>query len=232
MPSISYALRRQALEHYFDRTALEAWTQLTSDAPVSRIRATVRAGRDRMRALLLDWLPSDLSGLRIADLGCGTGALSVAAAERGAQVVAVDVSASLIGIARERTPPRLVDLIEFHAADMTDPALGYCDHAVMMDSLVHYETPDIAATLGNLADRVRHSIVFTVAPRTPLLTAMHFVGSFFPRSDRAPAIVPVSMAALKSAIAREKGLAGWSITRSERIDSGFYLSRAVELRRS
>jgi light-independent protochlorophyllide reductase subunit L len=32
------------------------------DAPVSRIRATVRAGRDRMRATLLDWLPADLRG--------------------------------------------------------------------------------------------------------------------------------------------------------------------------
>jgi hypothetical protein len=35
---------------------------LTSDAPVGRIRATVRAGRDRMRATLLSWLPQDLRG--------------------------------------------------------------------------------------------------------------------------------------------------------------------------
>ncbi len=37
------------LETYFDRTAVEAWARLTSDAPVGRIRATVRAGRDQMR---------------------------------------------------------------------------------------------------------------------------------------------------------------------------------------
>ena len=50
------------LETYFDRTAVEAWARLTSDAPVSGIRATVRAGRDLMRATLLGWLPGDLRG--------------------------------------------------------------------------------------------------------------------------------------------------------------------------
>jgi hypothetical protein len=38
--------------------------RLTSDAPVNRIRATIRAGRDEMRRTLLDWLPVDLTGLR------------------------------------------------------------------------------------------------------------------------------------------------------------------------
>ena len=41
------------IETYFDRTAAEAWEKLTSDAPVSGIRARVRAGRDDMRTTLL-----------------------------------------------------------------------------------------------------------------------------------------------------------------------------------
>ena len=49
VPATSYQDRRSRLETYFDRTASKTWEQLTSDAPVSRIRATVRAGRDRMR---------------------------------------------------------------------------------------------------------------------------------------------------------------------------------------
>ena len=40
---IGYEQRRGQLEIYFDRTAVQAWTALTSDAPVGRIRATVRA---------------------------------------------------------------------------------------------------------------------------------------------------------------------------------------------
>jgi magnesium-protoporphyrin O-methyltransferase len=56
MMATTYDQYRGKLETYFDRTAHDAWVQLTSDAPVSRIRATVRAGRDDMRATLLGWL--------------------------------------------------------------------------------------------------------------------------------------------------------------------------------
>ena len=63
----SYLQRRERIEHYFDRTAADAWARLTSSAPVSGIRATVRAGRDRMRSTLLDWLPADLRGRRLLD---------------------------------------------------------------------------------------------------------------------------------------------------------------------
>ena len=69
MPTLSYPERRGEIEHYFDRTALDAWKKLTSDAPVSGIRATVRAGRDRMRTRLSSWLPEDLSGRRVLDAG-------------------------------------------------------------------------------------------------------------------------------------------------------------------
>ena len=51
MDNSSYQLKRGQLEEYFDRTASAAWARLTSDAPVSGIRKTVRAGRDRMPAV-------------------------------------------------------------------------------------------------------------------------------------------------------------------------------------
>ncbi len=104
MPTLTYQSRRGELLEYFDRTAVEAWRRLTSDAPVNRIRATVRAGRDEMRRTLLRWLPDDLRGARVLDAGCGTGALAVEAARRGAQVIAVDLSPTLIALARERLP--------------------------------------------------------------------------------------------------------------------------------
>ncbi|MFN7309340.1 MAG: magnesium protoporphyrin IX methyltransferase, partial [bacterium] len=40
LPTISYLQRRDRIESYFDRTAADAWARLTSDAPVSGIRAT------------------------------------------------------------------------------------------------------------------------------------------------------------------------------------------------
>lgn len=229
----TYIERRGEIETYFDRTAVDAWKRLTSDAPVGRIRATVRAGRDRMRGTLLSWLPQDLTGLRLLDAGCGTGALAVEAARRGAAVVAIDLSPTLVDLARERAPRDLgAGSIDFRSGDMLDPALGEFDHVVGMDSLIHYDTPDILRVLGALSQRTRGTMLFTFAPSTPLLAAMHAVGRLFPRGDRAPSIQPVSQARLVAGIAREPALRQWRQGRTQRIASGFYTSQAVEMERS
>jgi magnesium-protoporphyrin O-methyltransferase len=229
----SFAARRGALTEYFDRTASQTWARLTSDAPVSGIRQTVREGRDRMRATLLSWLPQDMAGKRLLDAGCGTGALAVEAAGRGADVLAVDVASSLLDVARERLPGfQSGGQVTFLAGDMTDPGHGSFDHVVAMDSLIHYELSDIVAALARMAPRVSGSIVFTVAPRTPLLSVMHAAGKLFPRSDRAPAIVPASLAILADRILADRQLQGWRPGRSERISGGFYTSHALELLRA
>ncbi len=230
MAGETYEDRRGEVETYFDRTAADAWKRLTSDAPVGRIRATVRAGRDTMRAILLDWLPADLTGRRLLDAGCGTGALSVEAARRGAEVVAIDLSPTLIGLARERLPTLLGEgSIDFRVGDMLDPALGDFDHVVSMDSLIHYEGPDAVSVLAALAPRTRGSIVFTYAPRTPLLATMHAVGKVFPRSDRSPAIVPQGRRRFTKRINRAIGPSGWTVGRTRRVANGFYISQALEL---
>lgn len=225
----SWAASRERLRDYFDRTASETWARLTSDAPVSRVRATVRAGRDRMRGNLLDWLGEDLSGWRILDAGCGTGALAVEAARRGARVVAVDIAPSLVSVARERTPDDLAARIDWHAGDMLDPALGLFDHVVAMDSLIHYRAPDMVGAVARLAARSRRSVAFTFAPRTPLLSVMHAAGQLFPRSDRSPAIEPVGLGALSTRLSGTEALDGWWQNRDARIESGFYISHAMEL---
>jgi magnesium-protoporphyrin O-methyltransferase len=225
----SYLQRRGQIETYFDRTAVEAWTRLTSDAPVGRIRATVRAGRDRMRATLLGWLAADLRGKRVLDAGCGTGALAVEAARRGAQVVAIDLSPTLVDLARQRMPRDLSGSVEFLSGDMLDPALGRFDHVVGMDSLIHYRPQDTVRVLASLAKRTDDSLLFTFAPKTPALAVMHAVGRLFPRGDRAPAIEPVSEKTLHHLVACEPMLRDWKSNRTQRVASGFYKSQALEL---
>ena len=112
---------------------------------------------------------------------------------------------------------------------MLDPALGRFDHVVAMDSLIHYRMTDILTALAGLAARTERQILFTIAPRTMLLGAMHSVGKLFPRGDRAPAIEPVAPARLERAIARDPRLAAWRVASSERVTSGFYMSQALEL---
>jgi len=232
MTETSYDQRRSEIETYFDRTASDAWSKLTSNAPVSRIRRTVRAGRDEMRNTLLSWLPEDLRGCRVLDAGCGTGAVAVELATRGAQVLAVDLSATLIDIARERLPSDIGEgHIDFEVGDMAALATGEFDHVLAMDSLIHYDVADGIRVLGSLAPRVRKSMVFTHAPSTLLLEVMHATGKLFPRSDRAPSIQPVSPGRLDRMLAAEENLSLWQRANVRRVNSGFYISQACELRR-
>ena len=231
-----YAERRSRAREYFDRTAAGAWARLTGDAPVSGVRATVREGRARMGAQLLAWLPDDLTGARVLDAGCGPGVLTMALAARGADVTAVDLSPTLVGLARERaTGTAGAGRITWRVGDMLDPALGSHDYVVAMDSLLYYAAADAARALGVWAAQTSRAVLATFAPATPLLRVMHASGRLFPRGDRAPSIEPVGEGALRGAVhalvRADAALAGWDWTRSARIAHGFYTSQALELRR-
>jgi len=220
--SPAYHRTRARVEDYFDRTATRTWEQLTSDAPVSRIRATVRAGRDRMREMILDQLPSNLTGARVLDAGCGTGALATELAERGAEVLAVDISPSLIEIAQQRLPEQLQNAVTFKSGDLRDEAFGQFDYACAMDSLIYYDASEIGSVLGDLSPRLAEKIVFTVPPRTPLLMAMWRIGKMFPRKDRSPIMVPQDADRLAHGVLNT-GLSG-RLTEVDHVNSGFYHS--------
>lgn len=223
-----YDATRARVETYFDRTATKTWARLTSDAPVSRIRQTVREGRDAMRDLILSRLPADLSGRRVLDAGCGAGQMSFELARRGATVLGVDISPALVGIAEARMPDDLRGRVSFMAGDMLRPALGRFDHVVAMDSLIYYDAHDIGRALTRLEERTERSIVFTVAPRTRALMAMWYAGKLFPRSDRSPMMVPHAHAALALA-AKAQGLRA-ALRPVARVSRGFYISQAMEVR--
>lgn len=231
MAAATYEKRRGELARYFDETAAEAWTKLTSDAPVSGVRATVRAGREAMAETLLSFLPDDLTGARVLDAGCGAGALAVAMAGRGAAVTAIDLSKTMTDLARERAPKDLSGSVDFRVGDMADEALGRFDHVVAMDSLIHYARPDLVGAVARIARRTEKSVIFTVAPATPLLRVMHAVGKAFPRGDKSPAIRPHDVCALEADLFAQFEFQGWRSGRSKRIKSGFYVSHALELRR-
>jgi magnesium-protoporphyrin O-methyltransferase len=217
---MDYTTTLARVEGYFDGHARDTWARLTSDAKVSRIRQTVREGREAMRALMLSRLPDDLTGARVLDAGCGTGAGAAALAARGAQVVAVDISPQLVALADERLDPALRGRVTFAAGDMLADR-GRFDAVIAMDSLIYYRTPDLLAALYALTRRTDGPVVFTIAPKTPLLSVMWNVGKWFPRADRSPQMVPQS----PDRLVREAGIA-----RIGRVARGFYISEAMEAR--
>ena len=219
-----YSATRDRVETYFDRTATKVWERLTSDAPVSRIRETVRKGRDRMRAAMMTRLPDDLRVARVLDAGCGTGLMTTELATRGADVVAVDISPQLIGIAQARLSADLLPRVRFASGDMLAESHGHFDYVMAMDSLIYYTSADIAAALEKLGERTAKSVVFTVAPRTPFLMTFFTLGKAFPRSDRSPVMIPQAFSTLNAATRNR-------LTKITRVTSGFYISECLEYRR-
>jgi magnesium-protoporphyrin O-methyltransferase len=164
--------------------------------------------------------------MRLLDAGCGTGALAITAAQRGADVVAIDVSHGLIEVAQKRAPSHLK--IDWRVGDMRSHNLGIFDHVIAMDSLIHYDENDIIGVLKAWSQRA-NEIAFTFAPGTAMLRTMHFVGKAFPRGDRSPAIKPVSEMRLSHDIG--EALPEWSINFTQRVSSGFYKSQAMGISR-
>jgi SAM-dependent methyltransferase len=100
--------------------------------------------------LLLPLLPG--RGLRVADLGCGTGTLSRLLAEEGAHVVTgVDLSPEMIRRAGEKnagTMPRP----QFVVADAAEPPLPASAFDVVLSRHVLWAMPDPAAALQRWID--------------------------------------------------------------------------------
>ena len=232
-PSSDWSTHRDRVETHF-RNGADRWARLTGGGPVSRIRRTVREGRGRMRDILLSWMP-DVAGLRVLDAGCGTGVLSWELARRGAHVVGVDLAEELVDVARSGANalpgPPPPEAPRFRSGDLVETAQEGFDLVVAMDCFIHYPLRETLAALRAIEDAVSGSVLLTVAPWTPLLGVMHGVGKVFPRSDRAPAIIPVRDRALRAGLAGPWGPSSLVLDRTDVVHTGFYISRALELRR-
>jgi SAM-dependent methyltransferase len=101
---------------------------------------TAGGGPDRLCCPLL---PSDVAGLRILDAGCGTGPVSRYLAERGATVVAVDVSDELIdrGQAAEEAHPLGITYLVHDLLEELPFEDGAFDAAVAVMVVMDVEDP-------------------------------------------------------------------------------------------
>ena len=151
-----YQDKRHQIAQYFDKTAVKAWERLTSnDESLSFIRESVREGRENMQRHILERIGENLSGKSVLDAGCRTGNLAMNLAARNASVVAVDISPSLIKIARERfsrsNECKHNGEVKFVWGDMLDPSFGDFDHIVLMDSTIHYKSSNAIALVNELS---------------------------------------------------------------------------------
>ena len=98
--------------------------------------------RAAWRELLLEVLP--LAPAKVADLGCGTGTLSLLLAEEGYDVTGVDFSPEMVSRARSKAGHAAT----FHEADAADPPLEPAAYDVVLCRHVLWALPSPAAALA------------------------------------------------------------------------------------
>jgi ubiquinone/menaquinone biosynthesis C-methylase UbiE len=94
------------------------------------------------RAALLRFLPPPPA--RVLDVGAGTGAMTLLAAEVGFRVTALDLSEEMLGRARDKARGRDLD-VEFHVGPGAEPPSGPFD--AVMERHVLWTTMDPVETL-------------------------------------------------------------------------------------
>ena len=98
---------------------------------------------------LLDEL--DLDGRRVADVGCGSGVLAIAAARRGAEVIAVDLDPAAVAVTLENATANGVHLDVRHGS--VDAVTGPVDVVVanlLTDTVAELAGGLVAAASGTL----------------------------------------------------------------------------------
>lgn len=103
------------------------------------------AGRlELFRVWTIPWLDSlfKLDGARILEIGCGTGASTVALTEQGAQVVGLDVSAATLASARDRCAAYELkaDFVESNATSIGTRFAGQKFDAIVFFAVVEHLT--------------------------------------------------------------------------------------------
>ena len=102
---------------------------------------------------------SEKKPLKILDLGCGTGRHAALFAQHGFQVTAVDRSAAMIKIAREKSPKP----VSFHQSEIENLDLGQTfDACVMLFAVFSYLTEDrvLEAALQNVRRHLKPGGLF------------------------------------------------------------------------
>ena len=104
--------------------------------------------REAWRSLLTGHLPAPPA--RVADLGCGTGTLSVLLADEGYAVDGVDFSPEMVARARAKAGPR--PEVGFTVADAGEPPLDPGAYDVVLCRHVLWALPDRPAALARWQD--------------------------------------------------------------------------------
>jgi ubiquinone/menaquinone biosynthesis C-methylase UbiE len=91
----------------------------------------------------------EVAGLRVADVGCGTGRHALRMAQSGASVTGLDFSPGMLAVLRSKQPPPSLRLVEHDLRRALPLATRECD--LVLCSLVLEHLPDLRSIMREFA---------------------------------------------------------------------------------
>jgi SAM-dependent methyltransferase len=166
-------------------------------------QVSMRLLKDRTR--IVPWINSihDLDGASVLEIGCGTGSSTVALAERGAVLTAIDIDAASIAVARERCSAYEV-AAAFHVASAA--RLPEDIREQQYEIIIFYASLEHMTVVGlQAASRACP----TAARQPPRLTKIR-------RERCAAGVTPCSSSRPRRLGRRANGSAAWQLVRAVR----------------
>jgi len=217
---------------YFNNEGFSRWSRIYSeDGEVNVVQMDIREGHAVTVDKVLGWVDSDgsaASGETFCDAGCGVGSLSLPLAQRGATVVASDISEAMVAEATKRAAAaNLAERTSFVTSDL-EALQGAYDTVLCIDVLIHYPPDKMAEMVGHLASLATKRLVISFAPDTWYFSLLKAFGGLFP----GPSKTTRAYLHTEEAVVDALGKAGFKVAREEMTSSKFYFSRLLEAVRS
>jgi magnesium-protoporphyrin O-methyltransferase len=218
---------KEVVKDYFNSTGFDRWRRIYGDGEVNKVQLDIRTGHQQTVDTLLGWLQDDgnLAGLTVCDAGCGVGSLSIPLAQAGAIVSASDISEKMVEEGKERAAQIFGNNNNpnFTVQDLESLSGNY--HTVVcLDVLIHYPQDKAADMISHLASMAQSRLILSFAPKTPCLSLLKKVGSFFPGASKATR----AYLHKESDIVKILEAQGFKIQRTAMTKTRFYFSRMLE----
>lgn len=173
-------------------------------------------------------------GKRVLDIGCGTGNVSLACAERGANVVGIDINAEMLEVARRKAKAAgledRVELLELGVAEMADRIEGRFDAATACLTFSELTPDEQVYALSAVHEFLEPGGVVVIADES---LPEHALGRLVHRLSRLPAAASAYVVTQTTTHPLE-GMAvllqnaGFANIESTSIWSGFVITRGVK----
>jgi len=219
---------KAVVKDYFNQKGFDRWRRIYGETDdVNKVQKKIREGHQQTIDTVVNWLKDDgnLAEQTICDAGCGVGSLSIPLAAEGATVSASDISAKMVGEAKEKAETILEDSskVSFSVKDL-EALTGKYDTVICLDVLIHYPTEDAAKMIAHLASLAESRLILSFAPKTYLLFVLKKIGEFFPGPSKTTRAYQHKEADI-IAVLQESG---FKIERTGMTSVSFYYSRILE----